>query len=49
MIVVEWDTHFPDHDATTLNIRVLGIQDGFIAWCRGHHDHRALQRVLEGE
>jgi ketosteroid isomerase-like protein len=49
VIVVEWDTHFPDHDATTPNVRVLGIRDGLIAWCRDYHDHRALQRVLETE
>lgn len=46
VIVVEWDTHFPDHDVTTANVRVLGVQDGLIAWCRDYHDHQAIQRVL---
>jgi ketosteroid isomerase-like protein len=46
VIVVEWDTHFPDHDATIPNIRVLGVRNGLIAWCRDYHDHQALQRVL---
>jgi uncharacterized protein len=49
VIVVEWDTHFPDHDVTTPNIRVLGVRDGLIAWCRDYHDHQALQHVLAGQ
>jgi uncharacterized protein len=49
VVVVEWDTHFPDRDATTPNIRVLGVRDGLIAWCRDYHDHQALQRVREPE
>jgi uncharacterized protein len=46
VIVVEWDTYFPDHGVTAPNIRVLGVRDGLIAWCRDYHDHAALQRVL---
>jgi uncharacterized protein len=49
VVVVEWDTHFPDRDTTTPNIRVLGVRDGLIAWCRDYHDHRALQRVRAPE
>jgi ketosteroid isomerase-like protein len=46
VIVVEWDTHFPDHDVTVPNIRVLGVRDGLIAWCRDYHDHQALHNLL---
>lgn len=48
VIVVEWDTHFPGHAVTAPNIRVLGVRDGLIAWCRDYHDHQALHNVLSG-
>lgn len=48
VIVVEWDTHFPGHGVTAPNIRVLGVRDGLIAWCRDYHNHQALNNVLSG-